>query len=266
MKTAFGAAAPFYDQAAALAQETHLRLLERLDYVKINPACMVDIGCATGDGVLALQERYPHALAIGLDYARPMLDRLGQRAQERGLPTGVRLHADARQLPLASGCVDLLWSNLVFHWSNDLTVIFRECARVLAPGGLLTFCLLGPDTLAELRGAGAKGLPDFPDMHVVGDALVAAGLAEPVLDRDHITLCYQRRSAFLRDQRHLGVRDAFWGAMNFRSLRPVLRNWAREDQGYPAGFEICFGLAWKPDPAAPTPAPVTTHPLRRLRR
>ena len=68
-------------------------------------------------------------------------------------------------------------------------------------GGLITFTLLGPDTLKEWRealqqvippqvGAGDTALRRFPDMHDIGDMLVAAGFGDPVMDREDIVLTY----------------------------------------------------------------------------
>ncbi|MFZ2911039.1 MAG: malonyl-[acyl-carrier protein] O-methyltransferase BioC, partial [Candidatus Desulfobacillus denitrificans] len=73
MRTDFCAAAATYDEAAVLAKEVSLRMAARLDYVKLAPARVADIGCATGDGIRALQARYPQALPLAIDYAPAML-------------------------------------------------------------------------------------------------------------------------------------------------------------------------------------------------
>jgi SAM-dependent methyltransferase len=62
-----------YDSAAVLAREVGARMAQRLDLVKIAPQRVADIGCATGDGIRDLQQRYPKALPLALDYALPML-------------------------------------------------------------------------------------------------------------------------------------------------------------------------------------------------
>ena len=61
-----------YDQAAVLAREVGARMAERLDYMKISPPRIADIGCATGDGIRALQWRYPKAQALAIDVSLPM--------------------------------------------------------------------------------------------------------------------------------------------------------------------------------------------------
>ncbi|PWB40033.1 MAG: malonyl-[acyl-carrier protein] O-methyltransferase BioC [Rhodocyclales bacterium] len=251
MRTDFSRAAASYDEAAVLAKEVSLRMTARLEYVKLAPARVADIGCATGDGIRALRARYPQALPLAIDYAPAMLaevqrrvpwtDRLRRRAPRC-------LAADVRALPLANGTLGLAWSNLMLHWLDDPLPAFRELQRVLEVGGLLMFSTLGPDTLQELRAAGATTLRRFYDMHDLGDMLVAAGFADPVMDMEKIELSYASPRGLLRDQRLLGVRDGLLGQMSYREGRRVFRAWRRRDGRLPATFEIVYGHAWKAEP------------------
>ena len=251
MRTDFSRAAASYDEAAVLANEVSLRMTARLEYIKLAPARIADIGCATGDGIRALQARYPQALPLAIDYAPamlaevrrhvPLMDRLRRRA-----PRCVA--ADVRALPLASGTLGLAWSNLMLHWLDDPLPALRELQRVLEIGGLLMFSALGPDTLQELRAAGATTLRRFHDMHDLGDMLVAAGFADPVMDMEKIELSYASPRGLLRDQRLLGVRDGLLGPLGFREGRRVFRAWRRRDGRLPATFEIVYGHAWKATP------------------
>ena len=253
MRTDFGQAAASYDEAAVLAKEVSLRMTARLDFVKLSPARFADIGCATGDGIRALQARYPQALPLAIDFAPAMLAEVARRVPwmdrlRRRAPRCVA--ADVRALPLASGTLGLAWSNLMLHWLDDPLPAFRELQRVLEVGGLLMFSTLGPDTLQELRAAGATTLRRFHDMHDLGDMLVAAGFADPVMDMEKIELSYASPRGLLRDQRLLGVRDGLLGPMGFREGRRVFRAWenARRDGRLPATFEIVYGHAWKAEP------------------
>ncbi|MBZ0125475.1 MAG: methyltransferase domain-containing protein [Rhodocyclaceae bacterium] len=251
MRTDFSRAAASYDEAAVLANEVSLRMTARLEYIKLAPARVADIGCATGDGIRALRARYPQALPLAIDYAPAMLaevqrrvpwtDRLRRRAPRC-------LAADVRALPLANGTLGLAWSNLMLHWLDDPLPAFRELQRVLEVGGLLMFSTLGPDTLQELRAAGATTLRRFHDMHDLGDMLVAAGFADPVMDMEKIELSYASPRGLLRDQRLLGVRDGLLGQMSYREGRRVFRAWRRRDGRLPATFEIVYGHAWKAEP------------------
>ncbi|MBP9713434.1 MAG: methyltransferase domain-containing protein [Sterolibacterium sp.] len=256
MQQNFSRAAATYDEAAVLARETGQRMAARLDYVKIQPARMADIGCATGDGIRALQQRYPAALPVAIDVAHEMLRQVRVRAPllQRFARRAPRLlNADARALPLATGSLDLVWSNLMLHWLDDPLPALREMQRVLAVDGLLMFAMLGPDTLRELRAACHEcgiepPLRRFPDMHDVGNMLVAAGFADPVMDMEMLTLTYATPRGLLRDQRHLGVRDALLGHLPWRDWRRLLQFYAAQHPSLPARFEIVYGHAWKPEP------------------
>lgn len=249
MRGAFSRASASYDEAAVLAREVGRRMADRLDFVKLSPRRVADIGCATGDGIRELQRRYPAALPLAVDFACPMLAAVRARTsllQRLRGRTPRLVNADVRALPLASGCLDLVWSNLMLHWIDDLLPAFGELNRTLAAGGLLTFSMLGPDSLNPLRAAGASSLRRFPDMHDIGDMLVSAGFADPVMDMEMITLTYASPRGLLRDLRHLGVRDGLLGRMGWRDWRRVFDAWERVDgRPLPARFEIVFGHAWK---------------------
>ena len=261
MSSGLSGTAQDYDQAAVLAREVGARMAERLDYMKISPQRMADIGCATGDGIRALQARYPKAQALAIDVSLPMLHgvrahnsrftRLLNRLFNRGPQL---VNADARALPLADNTLDFAWSNLMLHWLDDPLPALREIHRMMATGGLVMFATLGPDSLAELRSAMEKvGADDtarrFLDMHDIGDMLVAAGFADPVMDMEMVNFSYRHPRQFLADQRHLGVRDAFLGQQSFRTWRKVFSAWPRNHEGrWPLRFEIVYGHAWKPAP------------------
>ena len=257
MRSDFAGAAESYDSAAVLAREVGARMGARLDLVKIAPQRIADIGCATGDGIRDLQQRYGKALPLALDFALPMLRVVRSRTPrfKRLAGRGPRLvNADVKALPLAANSLGLVWSNLMLHWLDDPLPALRELHRVLEVSGLLCFATLGPDTLKELRVAAQKvGAGDtakrFLDMHDLGDMLVASGFGDPVMDMEMITLSYPSPRAFLADQRHLGVRDALLGQQGWREWRRLLAAWPQDAVGrLPASFEIVYGHAWKPEP------------------
>jgi malonyl-CoA O-methyltransferase len=274
LRTDFARAAASYDEAAVLARETGLRMAERLGYVKLAPKRVADIGCATGDGIRELQQRYTGALPLAVDFALPMLHAVRARTPllSRMARRGPRLvNADVQALPLASRSLDLVWSNLMLHWLDDPLPAFKELNRVLEVGGLLMFSALGPDTLKELRQAAAKvgsgntAVPvvrSFHDMHDLGDMLVTAGFADPVMDMEMIRFSYSSLRRFLADQRHLGVRDGLLGELPWREWRRVFAAWERVDNAYPVSFEVVFGHAWKAEPrtAADGRAVIQFHP------
>jgi malonyl-CoA O-methyltransferase len=73
VRRAFGRAASTYDAAAALQREIGARMAQRLDYVKLAPALVLDAGCGTGEAIGELGIRYPSARVVALDNALPMV-------------------------------------------------------------------------------------------------------------------------------------------------------------------------------------------------
>jgi malonyl-CoA O-methyltransferase len=262
MRRSFDRAAPAYDRAAVLQREVCVRALERLDLVKIDPRGILDAGCGTGFAAQALHKRFPGAMLIELDIAAAML-RVARARGPRwkkwfGAGRDVFVCGDNERLPMRAQCVDLLWSNLAFQWANDPPALFAECRRVLRPGGLLMFTTFGPDTLQELReasaGDGGIHVNRFIDMHDLGDMMVAAGLADPVMDMEYHTLTYADVRAVMREIKAMGAHNVAngreRGLTGKRALQRIERGYERfrRDGRLPATFEVIYGHAWKPLP------------------
>jgi malonyl-CoA O-methyltransferase len=253
VRRSFDAASTDYDAAAVLQREVRSRLLERLDFVKVDPTVIVDLGAGTGHASRALKDRYPRAQVIALDIAQGMLVEAKRRVG--WLRRFERVCADAGRLPLKDRTVDLVVSNLMLQWCDPPDAVLAEVKRILKPGGLFTFTSLGPDTLRELRLAWSK-VDDHPhvhrfiDMHDLGDALVRAGLAEPVLDVENFTLTYQDARALMRELKMIGARNAAQerspGLTGRGALRTLVSAYEqfRRDGVLPATYEVVYGQAW----------------------
>ncbi|HEX5464071.1 MAG TPA: malonyl-ACP O-methyltransferase BioC [Burkholderiales bacterium] len=259
MRQAFERAADDYDAAAVLQHEVCRRMLGRLDYIKHQPALIVDAGCGTGNALSGLRQRYRKAGIVALDIAPAMLHRARARLPRRLLPFGTAAaHAvcgDIEHLPLKTAAAGMVWSSLALQWVNDAEAAFAEIARVLTPGGLLMFSTLGPDTLKELRAAydaadAHRHVNRFIDMHDLGDMLLAAGFADPVMDMEYVTLTYTDVRALMHDLKAIGARNALYGRPQGLSgkaaLAAVARGYEplRRDGRLPATFEVVYGHAW----------------------
>lgn len=239
--------------ADGLVQQTAAELLDRLAPVRITPETVIDVGCGHGGMTRGLERLYRRAQVIGVDFAPELLPTVrGRRLFGRRL---LAVGGDMRRLPLADASVDLVVSNLALPWIDDLPQVFREWRRVLRPEGVLMFSAFGPDSLAELRAAWSEvdayaHVHDFADMHDIGDAMLDAGLRDPVMDVDRITQDYPDLLRLLQGVRTVGVTNA----------RPSRRRglvgrdaWQRLQAAYPrsaeAGtwplsWEVVYGHAW----------------------
>jgi len=196
-----------------------------------------------------------------------------QRVRRRGV---LPVCGDIEQLPLRSAAVGMVWSNLALQWVNDPPRAFAEFRRVLAPGGLLMFSTFGPDTLKELRAAYAGAdrythVNRFVDMHDLGDMLVHAGFAAPVMDMEYMTLTYPEVRALMHDLKAIGAHNVTAGRRRGMTARATLaqveRNYevSRRDGRLPATFEVVYGHAWAPLPRS-TADGKTIIPIKTIPR
>ncbi|HEY2022448.1 methyltransferase domain-containing protein [Paraburkholderia sp.] len=281
LRRIFDRRAASFDEVAFLPREIAQRMRERLDYIKVAPASVLDAGCGGGEDIPALRERFPEAPVFGSDLSHRMLERArhhdaGDTSWRRFLPAslgkalGARgprfAQADFSALPFAAGAFEFIWSNLALHWHSRPDLVFPEWQRVLKVNGLLMFSTLGPDTLKELRGAYAeieaahgvasrKHVIDFVDMHDLGDMLVEAGFEIPVMDQETLTITYKSPESLLADVRRWGAypfeREAARGAVARRlhnALRAALEARRRADGTIALTFEVIYGHAWKAVP------------------
>jgi malonyl-CoA O-methyltransferase len=147
-------------------------------------------------------------------------------------------------------------------WIDDHGACFSEVGRVLPKDGIFAFATLGPDSLSELREAWQSVDDDrhvnvYPDMHDIGDALVRAGLRDPVLDVDHLNVTYRDTSALYRDLTGVGARNCLrgrrqtlTGKSRFKAMNDSLA--ARmTDNVLSLELELVYGHAWGGGPRLP---------------
>ena len=258
-RRAFERAASSYDRAAVLQREVNQHLLERFDYIRFTPSTILDVGCGTGYASFALQKRFKQAHIYALDLAMPMLQVMrGQTSLLSRFKN--RLHmlgGDAERLPLPDQSVDLLYSSLTIQWINDIDRVLSEFRRVLKPGGMLLFSTFGPDTLKELRLSwqavdAYSHVSPFLDMHDIGDAMLRAHLAEPVMDVENFTMTYADVFKLMRDLKAIGAHNVTSGRARGLTGKRRMQQLEQEYERYrrdavlPASYEVVYGHAWAP--------------------
>jgi len=253
LRASFDRASAGYESAAGLQARVAAELLERLAVFAFVPSVVLDLGAGTGRVTRELKRRYRRALVIALDLAPGMLREA--RRHQQWWRRFERVCADALRLPLADGSVDIVFSSLMLQWCQPLDTALAECRRVLKPDGFFAFSTLGPDTLHELRGAWAQAdgynhVNHFVDVHEVGDALVRAGLMEPVLDVDRLEVTYPDALSLMRDLKAIGAHNvtagrprALAGRARLQRMQDAYEAFRRDDR-LPATYEVIYGASW----------------------
>ena len=261
VRASFDRASTTYEAAAVLQARVADELVSRLEPFNFTPEVVLDLGAGTGRMTAALKRRYRRSLVIALDLAPGMLHEA--RRHQQWLRRFERVCGDAMRLPFADASVDVVVSSLMLQWCDPPDAAFAEIRRVLKPEGFLALTTLGPDTLIELRTAWAEAdsetdaatpvynhVNHFTDMHDVGDALVRAGLSEPVLDVDRIQLTYPDTLSLMRDLKAIGAHNVtagrprgLLGRARLKRMQQAYETFRRNGQ-LPATYEVVYAVAW----------------------
>ncbi len=242
---------------------------ERLRIVRLQPATLVDWWGHTGAGSTLLERAYPRARRIVVEPSQA----LQQRSQAEALAPWWSARrwsrgVDVRLDDPPPGAAQLLWANMMLHAVADPPALMARWQRVLAVDGFVMFSCLGAGSLRVLgelyreRGWAAPA-PAFVDMHDLGDMLVQAGFADPVMDQETLTLTWDSPQALLAELRSLGgnASPARWPGLRtprWRDrLHDALRTLAGPDGRLRLGFEIVYGHAFKAAPRVPLASQTT---------
>jgi malonyl-CoA O-methyltransferase len=214
-----------YEQYAVVSKEIGARLVTRLDYLKIEPNVILDLGCGTGWWTQALKVRFPQSLVVALDVSRFMLQKVQKK--QSWFKKQPLVQADMHHLPFANESIDLIFANQVLL---DTPELFDELHRVLSPNACFMFSTLGPDTLKEI-----EGRPSYVDLHDIGDALLKCGFQDPVMDREDLCLHYP---SLEKMQHALASQGLVFELHQIQST-------VMASGKYPLTYEIIYGHAWR---------------------
>ncbi|MEO8299774.1 MAG: biotin synthase [Burkholderiales bacterium] len=245
-----------------LHAEIGRRMADRLAVIKTQPQAVIDWWALHGASTGTLRKQYPQArieavTPAGFEQAAAVpARRWWQRLWPAAAPAGPAT-SDQATLPASA---HLLWANMMLHWVDDLPPLLERWHAAVQTDGFLMFSCFGPDTLRELRalyaacGLGPPGSA-FIDMHDLGDALVHAGFADPVMDMEMLRLSWADAEALLAELRDLGHNTAIDRAAGLRTPRWRARLLAQmtqqlrgSDGRLHLSFEVVYGHAFKPAP------------------
>ncbi len=264
------------DEAAWLHGEVARRMGERLALIRLQPSQVIDWWSFNGAGNALLRKTYPRARVLQVeDAAQGALSRAAHRpwwSLPRWTDAGSAT-LDAQQVGAAAA--GLLWSNMMLHLVADPQALLQQWQRALAVDGFVMFSTLGPGSLQGLREVYARqGWPaphaPFVDMHDIGDMLVRAGFADPVMDQELVTLTWPDAESLLAElrslggnadpQRFAGLRTPRWRRQLLAAMQALKQDGGR----LRLVFEVVYGHAFK---AAPKPrlAAQTTVALDDMR-
>ncbi len=220
---------------------------------------------ALADRLAVIRRRFDRVIFHGTDFA----------ALARALPAlrpQLCLDGEREIWPEAAAGADLVLSNLQLHWVNDLPGLLVQIRRALRPDGFFSACLLGGETLFELRAclleaeeqcgrAHAPRVSPMMDLPTAAGLMQRAGFALPVVDHEVIRVAFAQPLRLLKDLRALGQANAL-GAQDRRILPrafwPTLAQiyaarFPDGQGGVTATFDVIFLSGWSPAASQPRP-------------
>lgn len=243
-----------------LHAEVGRRMAERLPVIRLQPRQVIDWGAHLGASRALLEQAYPRAAVTAVEPDEARRAATAQSLQPAWWSPRRWAAGPAPvcgETEVAAGSAQLLWSNMGLHGALDPQAVMRQWQRALQTDGFLMFSTLGPGTLEGLRelyrqaGWGVPHAP-FVDMHDLGDMLVQAGFADPVMDQEQITLTWPSAAALLAELRQLGgnvdpgrfpgLRTPRWQ----QRLGERLGAQAGADGRPRLGVEVVYGHAFRP--------------------
>ncbi|MCC2625906.1 MAG: hypothetical protein K0R14_1779 [Burkholderiales bacterium] len=240
--------APKVQQLDFIIKEISTRMLDRLDYIKINPKQVLDIGYGLGIDREGLRTRFPKAGIYGLDIAANMLKHYAPTKKITWLGKSYKnlICADALHLPIAAQSMDFVWSNLTLPYITDIRQYFAEINRVLKLGATFLVSGLGVDSLEQIRELGFATY-NFPDMHLIGDILVELGFSNPVTDLEYIKLEYDNLDDLLSDIRIIGCGAQLRHYLSKAGYKNLQANFDKISNNgkFPLTLEVFYAHAWK---------------------
>ncbi|KAL0281222.1 UNVERIFIED_CONTAM: hypothetical protein PYX00_002273 [Menopon gallinae] len=164
---------------------------------------------------------------------------------------------------------NMVISNLVLHWVNDLPKCFSQVMSILKNDGAFLGSIFGSDTLFELRSAlqlaesERKGgisphISPFARPRDVGSLLTQAGFVMQTIDTDEVVLRYRSMFDLLQELRGMGESNSSWNRCLHLSRDTLLAASAiyeeeKNMKAVNATFQIIYFIGWKPDPSQPQP-------------
>jgi len=252
-----------------LHAEIARRLIERLAPMRAEPRRIVEWWAGPGGGDDVLRAAYPRAERVAVEADAEWAAR--RRATERrpwwSLGPAGTVVVDETASDAEIGRAQLVWANMALHLVVDPPALFSRWHALLEVDGIAVFSCLGPGTLRELRELyGREGWPQptpgYIDMHDLGDMLVDAGFADPVLDQETITLRWRSASALLAELRQLGGNTSpeRFAGLRTRTWRDrllaALQERADADGSIGLSVEVAYGHGFKPAPRLRADGPV----------
>lgn len=260
VKVQYERAKPYFEDCSFLHQHAYDELLDRFKDIKRSFSEPILMQTDTGSGDQFIESLCADQKITGLKTMT-----LGAQGM---------IQSDFETLPLNEATQECVIGHFIHHKVNDLPGNLAQIRHSLKPDGLFIAAMLGGETLYELRQAithvesqmyqrQISRVHPFADKQQMGELMMRAGFALPVVDSDVLKVSYRDVYHLMHDVKGMGegyaltqkptpVSKQFFDAVdayykdNFKDTH--------DDGRIEASFEIIYLLGWAPDASQQKPA------------
>jgi len=244
----------YYDNYAYLHQSVGQELVQRLDLLSLEVNDLLELGVGTGQLLPALLKTFPKINLHMLDISEKMLQKALKKLswKQKLFGKNYQHHCAAERLSLDKESIDLVLSNLLLPYVEDIQPVFEQVQSVLRADGVFCFSSFGPDTLKEFQQVLQVVQPNISnlhigqlvDMHIIGDQLIQAGFREPVMDVELKTLAFSSFENLWQELFYSGIISGSIEQAVKDEFEKMYAQYCQPDGLWPVTFEVVYGQAW----------------------
>lgn len=234
------------------------RAINRIESGKSEGFLLKHTAVFGAEKLLDVNRQFENAAIIGLP---PFTQTLLENLPKNKLSQSIEQHDHWPEV--FSETYDLIISGLVLQSRNDILLLMSQARAALRPDGLFLASLLGGQSLLGLRracfamdqekfGGIIARIAPMIDLQQAGGLLSAAGLAQPVVDRDKINLSYKALRTMVNDLRDIGETNSLSTGSSVYSGKDFLARLENsyasktKDGGFKGDFEVIWLTGWAP--------------------
>ena len=251
---------PDYERIAGDYQEARPQYPERLvaliaGWLPEGPLEVLDVGAGTGIATRALAGVLGRRASILAVEPSPAMRREAEAATDPALGIAFR-DGNAEALPARDASIDLVFSAQALHWF-DRPAFWRECGRVLKPGGAVAILYNNRDYRRDAFASGYEDLleryspgyrRDYREFDIRGE-LAALGWTASMHEESEVWTRPMRPDAFMAmsrsSSRAQAARDAAGARLFDREVEALMDRHARTDGSVEVLYRCVLTLATK---------------------
>ncbi len=250
IRRAFDQSASQYDKYADFQNDIAQELSKRVTALGLEKkAVAVEMGCGTGTLAKSLSESALFKSVTAYDISFAMV--YETKKAVNGANSLSVTQADAELLPFKNDSVDLVATNLMLQWAQDLDTVFAETARVLKTEGRILATCLGQKTFHELRSSmtsachsfGKQATPamfhGFPNEQKLVSSAKGAGFSVKSEKKIYVRK-HDDAWSFIRSLKRIGVQNSEGLSGMGLGRRQIMKKFAEE---YRARYALNDGVS-----------------------